>query len=262
MYRYILSSDSVISKMESNWYKNLEKNRKVVEDLQSLYKEYGCSSYQDMFDNVQSRVANALFDEFDFIDSVELYNFYSMDIYYEGGGTAEFFVHSDSSVNTYVRKDADDKTVNRTKDIELFIKSNKNVFNVLIKGIEFSDKYYDIKLGNGFTSIIAKNSPVGATYLTLCRTLVKRKGEYLLKDDKKNTYYKVSSVGSDDYTIRMKELQPAEDGLDLNEVKRLYVNVKNSDDMLFSNTGINLPTDGTCPTIVSRDEALPQKKLF
>ena len=144
MYRYILSSDSVISRMESRWYKNLEKNK-------------------------------------------------------SGKGTTEFSVYN----------------------------------------------------------------PLGATYLTLARSLLISKGKYLLKDDvEEGVYYEVSSVLYHYAYIQLNKLgpnvvpNPWGDGLKLVETgwTRICADREGSPDM-FSK-GMSLPVDGTCPTVVSREEAI------
>ena len=143
MYRYILSSDSVIARMESNWYKNLEKNK-------------------------------------------------------SGKGTTQFSVYH----------------------------------------------------------------PLGATYLTLARSLLISKGKYLLKDDvEEGVYYEVVSVQYHYALIRLNKFgpnvvpNPWGDGLKLVETGFNIIDAaEEGSDMLSKR--MRLPVDGTCPTIVSREEAI------
>lgn len=143
MYRYIISSDSVIRKMESNWYKNLEKNK-------------------------------------------------------SGKGTTEFSVYN----------------------------------------------------------------PLGATYLTLARSLLISKGKYLLKDDvEEGVYYEVFGVQYHYAFIRLNKLGPnilpleSGDGFKLIESGYNFIRAyEEGSDMLSKH--MSLPVDGTCPTIVSREEAI------
>ena len=52
------------------------------------------------------------------------------------------------------------------------------------------------------------------------------------------------------------------DGSDLHVSKQFVISNDNKSDNDLFDSNTHLPVDGTCPTIVSRDEAVPQQRLF
>lgn len=117
------------------------------------------------------------------------------------------------------------------------------------------------KRGKGTTEFSVYH-PLGATYLTLARNLLISKGKYLLKDDvEEGVYYEVFGVQYDHAFIRLNKLGPnilplePGDGFKLIESGYEFIRAyEEGSDMLSKR--MSLPVNGTCPTIVSREEAI------
>lgn len=120
---------------------------------------------------------------------------------------------------------------------------------------------YGIESAEGYAD------PIHSAYMALFRTLFKVKNDYLLKSQKKrNTFFQMTSrTGNGVYVkagYNFKELEVSSDYTELKEVGKVHIN---SDRLLWTSDDINkmgLPIDGTCPEIVSVEEAIPQMKLF
>lgn len=101
-----------------------------------------------------------------------------------------------------------------------------------------------------------------ATYFYLFKSLIAQRGKYLIQDIENNeVFYQISGVtkakDGDELYYRVNVLVPSDDSSgSLSVLQKLKI------DAYVLPDGMNIPTDGTCPTLVSREEAIPQKTMF
>ena len=109
---------------------------------------------------------------------------------------------------------------------------------------------------------------VSGCYFHLFRSLIRQKGEYLIKPNvESNTYYQLINASKSYGAIdgyRGEFLKPNSAGDDFDVVGYFFIYI---DEFRYGFAGktfpsLNLIMDGTFPTVVSREEALPQQKLF
>lgn len=273
MYRYILSSDSVINRMESAWYKNLDKNNSIAEKYEALCHRYSCTSSSDIRKGVSS-IAESAVSKIKGIRKVSVKTTHILDMFVyvktadKSSSNAYWFVYRDGVMRPFDDKEITDSNPYDSQILECV--NSKDVLSRMNDLVEFKNALSEFPPSSDYP--IPLTRPVTATYFYLFRSLIRKKGQYLIQDnDNDNVYYQITSVaksvwddaGSTEVTgYNVSVLVPNPDGSDLDVSKKFVIsnNSKSDSDLFDSNT--HLPVDGTCPTIVSRDEALPQKKLF
>ena len=272
MYRYILSSDSVINRMESAWYKNLDKNNSIAEQYEALCHRYSCTSSSDIRKDVRHTVESA-------VSKIEGIREVSVD-------TTSLSIHvyvkttDKPSVDAYwfvyhggVMQPFDDKEITDSNPYDsqiLGCVNSKDVLSRMNDLVEFQNALSEFPPSSNYP--IPLTRPVTATYFDLFRSLIRKKGQYLIQDnDNDNVYYQITSVakrvvndaGSTKVTgYNVSVLVPNSDGNDLEVSKKFVISNDNKSDSDLFDSNTHLPVDGTCPTIVSRDEAVPQQRLF
>lgn len=273
MYRYILSSDSVINRMESTWYRNLEKNNNIAEKYEALCRRYSCTSSSDIRKDV-SRTAESAVSKIKGIRKVLVKTSYilDMDVYVETADRSNpnlyWFVYRDGVMRLFHNEEGMNSDPYYSQILECV--NSKDVLSRMNDFVEFNNALSEFPPNSDYP--IPLTRPVTATYFYLFRSLIRKKGQYLIQDnDNDNVYYQITSVARrvwDDagstkekgYNVSV--LVPDSDGSDLDVSKQFVISNNNKSDRDLFDSNTHLPVDGTCPTIVSRDEAIPQKKLF
>lgn len=272
MYRYILSSDSVIKRMESTWYKNLDKNNSIAEQYEALCHRYSCTSSSDIMKDVSRMVERAV-SKIEGIREVSLDTsdpnmFVHVKTTDKPSSKVYWFVYNDGVVQPFSDKEIMDSDPYYSQILECV--TSKDVLNSLNDYSEFKNALNEFPPSSYYP--IPLTRPVTATYFYLFRSLIRKKGQYLIQDnDNDNVYYKITSVARrvwDDaggtamtgYNVSV--LVPNSDGSDLDVSRQFVISNYNKSDRDLFDSNTHLPVDGTCPTIVSRDEAVPQGRLF
>ena len=273
MYRYILSSDSVIGRMESAWYKNLEKNNSIAEQYKALCHRYSCTSSSDIMKDV-SRTAESVVSKITGIRKVLVKTSHILDMFVhvrtadKQSSNVYWFEYEDGVMQPFDDKEIMDSNPYDSQIFECV--NSKDVLSRMNDLVEFQNALSEFPPNSNYP--IPLTRPVTATYFDLFRSLIRKKGQYLIQDnDNDNVYYKITSVAKrvvDDagstkvkgYNVSV--LVPSSDGNDLDVSKQFVISNDNKSDSDLFDSNTHLPVDGTCPTIVSRDEAVPQGRLF
>lgn len=278
MYRYILSSDSVIGRMESDWYRNLEKNNRIYDEYSKLVNMY--EGYEDPYwyylNKFEASIEQALLSVKDIkvldikyrahtddrvqvkIDTPDRgVMIYVFGVVFESGYVYVRFYATEDMQQLAYAKDYKDKYTDAVLTSPYVLGFAENIKN-------FTNKYTAISKGR--YSHIAFYNPLKATYFYLFKSLIAQRGKYLIQDmENDEVFYQISGVtrakDGDELYYRVNVLVPSDDSSNsLSVLKKLKIIVTRTGYVLPD--GMNIPTDGTCPTIVSRDEAIPQKTLF
>lgn len=273
MYRYILSSDSVISRMESTWYRNLEKNNNIAEKYEALCRRYSCTSSSDISKDV-SRIAESAVSKIKGIRkvSVDTTPNFSMDVYFEtadeSGLDMYWFVYRDGVMRLFHNEEEANSDPYYSQIFECV--NSKDVLSRMNDLVEFKKALSEFPPSSDYPTPLTL--PVTATYFYLFRSLIRKKGQYLIQDnDNDNVYYKITSVAkrvwddagsTEEIGYNVSVLVPNSDGSDLDVSGQFVISNDNKSDSDLFDSNTHLPVDGTCPTIVSRDEAVPQQRLF
>lgn len=273
MYRYILSSDSVIGRMESAWYKNLEKNNSIAEQYEALCHRYSCTSSSDIRKDV-SRMVESAVSKIEGVRKVSVETTLDLSMYLDVETTDEpglnlyWFVYRNEVMRPFKSEEVMNSKPYYSQIFECV--NSKDVLSRMNDFVEFDNALREFPSSSDYPT--ALTLPVTATYFYLFRSLIRKKGQYLIQDnDNDNVYYQITSVAKrvwDDagsteeigYNVRV--LVPNSDGSDLNVSKQFVISNDNKSDSDLFDSNTHLPVDGTCPTIVSRDEAVPQQRLF
>ena len=278
MYRYVKSSEDVISALESKFYSSLKTEE--GKNKTSLYTDL------PVIRNIRRRL------EYLVSDVVKQYlpSTYKLNsVYCSTGDCSQEYDPANNHVDVTI-------VSNQGRKFNyIFMFSPSHDYMKLYTGKIFNeDVYVDEKLNNLVDAVERINisdimltfkqscragaklyeytrydEPIRKAYLSLFGALLKVKKDYLLQSEKdSNTFFQMSSrTGNGVYVkagYNFKKLRLSSDYLEFKEVDRLHLD---TDDFHWSDTeymlqNMGLPLDGTCPTIVSIQDAVPQQKLF
>lgn len=268
MYRYIISSDSVVARIERDWYRNLEKNNRIHDEyskLVNMYEGYK-GPYQYYLNEFEAAIEQALMS----VKDIEVLDIkyrahlddrvqvkidtpdrgvmaYVFGVVFESGYVYVRFYATEDMQQLADAKDYKDKYTDVVLTSPYVLGFAENIKN-------FTNKYTAISKGR--YSHIAFYNPLRATYLYLFKSLIAQRGKCLIQDmENDEVFYQISGVtkakNGDELYYRVNVLVPSDDSSD-----RLSVLQKLKIDVYVLPDGMNIPTDGTCPTLVSREEAI------
>ena len=275
MYRYIVSSDSVISRMESTWYKNLDKNNKIMQQLQSMRSSYNSKYPNGPEPVLQERVENMLL-KYNNIKEA------SVEFKYKDNSLQEFYVyiesmngdvekispgyldwHSDRHYEWDVRQNDRNRPysnevvqVLNSPEVMNILEDDLNLTRMIYESCDTTESYLDENIRS-----------VSGCYFHLFRSLIRQKGKFLIKpDEARNVYYRLTGVSRSEGVIigyRGDILKFNASGDDFEVKDSFYIAIHEYNYRYYDTfSSLNFIMDGTFPTIVSREEALPQQRLF